>query len=167
MMQVDSTVPKYNYALIANAAGQLAADLGVGISGYRGLNDGKPKYLAALLVGPVYQAFDGVAGARESGLLHTARGESAQYSRKVLDAIKPVIAASLELINSGQRQLKDRQKQLLARVEALRAFLRDNPPQDRHLVQGGPEYPAAAAPAAAAVRAPAANNLAGQGAGRR
>jgi hypothetical protein len=160
MMQVDSTVPKYNYSLIAHSTGQLAVDLGLGISAYQNQNDSKPKYLSALLIGPLYQAFDGVAGARDSGLVHNARPEAAPYVRKVFDAIKPVLSASLDLINSGQRQVKDRQATLLKRIEALKAFLAENEPPDRHLVAGGPEFAAAMAPQAE-IKAPDAN-LAGR-----
>src|SRR4029077_9500726 len=67
LMQISSAVPKYNFALGAHAAGQLAAELGEAIASLYVVEPKKPprvdnptkaRYLAALLIGPVYEAFD-------------------------------------------------------------------------------------------------------------
>jgi hypothetical protein len=158
LMQINSVVPKYNYALVAHAAGQLAADLGAQIGSLvttrasgktkQLSNPAKVKYLTALLVGPVYQAFDGVPGMRESGLIHANSGPAAAHTEKVFELVKPVAKLSVELISSGARQLEAKQKELAAAVDALREFLANNAPPSRRLVQDGVEYPAAEAPAA-------------------
>jgi hypothetical protein len=164
LMPISAAVPRYNYALFAHTAGLLAADLGASVAANRPSNDAKAKYLAALLIGPVYQAFDGVPNARESGLLHIAQGESATYVQKVFDAVKPITAAALDLLNCGTRQIPDKRKELTARINALKGFLKSNPPPDRRLVQGGVEFPVALAPEAN-IPSPA-RNLAGPRNGR-
>jgi hypothetical protein len=141
-----SAVSKYNYPLVAHAAGQLAAELGNRVATSFTGNQDKAKYLTALLIGPVYQAFDGVPGARDSGLLHTAGGPSAGYTQKIFDLVKPVAQGTIDLLSSGQRQIKDKQKELIAHVAALKDFLDKNPPADRHLVPDGAEFPIALLP---------------------
>ena len=111
-------------------------------------NPAKAKYLTALLVGPVYQAFDGVTGLRESGLLHASGGHSPAYAEKVFTLVKAVAKASVDLIYSGSRQYDDRKKDLAAQVGALRDFLEKNAPADRHLVPDGVKYPLPEAQAA-------------------
>ena len=74
LMQISAAVPKYNYRLVVHSAGQLAAELGNRIASGYTKNQDRAKYLTALLIGPVYQAFDGVPGARDSGLVHVAAG---------------------------------------------------------------------------------------------
>jgi len=115
-------------------------------------NPAKAKYLTALLVGPVYQAFDGVTGLRESGLLHAGGGHSPAYTENVFALVKAVAKASVDLIYSGARQYDDRKKYLAAQVAALRDFLGKNAPADRHLVPDGVAYPL---PEAQADRLPA------------
>jgi hypothetical protein len=108
----------------------------------------KARFLTTLLIGPVYQAFEGAPGARADtgGLIRMANGDAAAYSQKVFELVKPVAKASVDLITSGSRQINDRKKELQARVEALRDFLEKNAPPDRHLVQGGEDFPLAQAP---------------------
>ena len=118
--------PSTTIQLIAHAAGQLAAELGNRIATGFTSNQDKAKYLTALLIGPVYQAFDGVPGARDSGLLHATGGPSAAYIQKVFDLVKPVAQATIELLSAGQRQVKERQKELVAHVAALKDFLEKN-----------------------------------------
>jgi len=188
LMQIGAAVPKYNYDLVAQTTGLLAADLGAEIgtvwpnSPVRSAasspsakaaaakktakapapsttpkpavatNPAKAKYLTALLVGPVYQAFDGVTGLRESGLLHAGGGHSPAYTENVFALVKAVAKASVDLIYSGARQYDDRKKYLAAQVAALRDFLGKNAPADRHLVPDGVAYPL---PEAQADRLPA------------
>jgi hypothetical protein len=146
LMQITPAVPKYNYPLIAHAAGQLSADLGKRIGASYSANQDKARYLAALLIGPVYQAFDGVPGERDSGLMHAQAGADAAYIEQVFELIKPIVRATVDLISSGQRQAKSKQADLAARVAALSDFLEKKAPADRHLVQGGPEFPIALLP---------------------
>jgi hypothetical protein len=148
LMPVTPAVPKYNFSLIAHAAADLASELATNINAQRTENVAKANYLGALLIGSVYQCFDGVPGVRDSGLVHLASTDSAPYVQKVFDLTKAVVKSSVDLLASGQRQIKDRQKELTARVAALKDFLAKNPPPDRHLVRGGAEYPTALAPQA-------------------
>jgi hypothetical protein len=110
-------------------------------------NPVKARYLTALLIGPVYQAFDGVPGARGDigGLIRNSSGDGAAYSQKVFELVKSVAKASVDLITTGARQTNDRKNDLQARVDALRDFLAKNAPPDRHLVQGGEDFPLAQA----------------------
>jgi hypothetical protein len=145
-MPIGTAVSKYNYPLIAHAAGQLVAELGGRIASGYNTNQEKAKYLTALLIGPVYQAFDGVPGARDSGLLHATGGPSAAYIKKVFDLVKPIAQVTIELPSAGQRQIKNRQKELVDHVAALKEFLEKNAPSDRHLVPEGAEFPIALLP---------------------
>ena len=145
-MPIASAVPKYNYQLIAHVTGQLAAELGHRIAAGFSSNQDKAKYLTALLIGPVYEAFDGVPGARDSGLLHTSGGPATAYIQQVFDLVKPIAQATIELLGAGQRQVANRQKELVAHVAALKDFLEKNAPGDRHLVPEGAEFPIALLP---------------------
>lgn len=152
LMQISASVTKYNYRLVVHSAAQLAAELGNRIaSGYAAknqdrVNQDRAKYLTALLIGPVYQAFDGVPGARDSGLVHVAAGDSAAYVQSVFDLVKPVARAAVDLTAAGSRQIPERQKELVARVAGLKDFLEKNAPADRHLVPDGTEFPVALVP---------------------
>jgi hypothetical protein len=148
LMQISSSVAKYNYRLVVHTAGQLAVELGGRIaSGYgKNQNQDKAKYLAALLIGPVYQAFDGVPGSRDSGLIHVVAADSAPYVQSIFDLVKPVAKAAVDLNLAGSRQVADKQKELLARVAVLKDFLEKNAPADRRLVPDGTEYPVALLP---------------------
>jgi hypothetical protein len=140
LMQITAAVPGFNFPLVAHAAAQLAASVGDQIlatySSDKGtpLNETKAEYLTALLVGPVYQAFEGRAGLRESGLLHGNAAAGRSDIQKVLDQIKPVAKAALELIRAPSGQRKARRVDLEARVAALKEFLARNVPANRHLV---------------------------------
>jgi hypothetical protein len=67
------------------------------------------------------------------------------YSQKVFDLVKNVAKGSVDLIMAGSRQIGEKKKDLDTRVRALRDFLEKNAPPDRHLVQGGQDYPLAQA----------------------
>ncbi len=139
MMQITQAVPNYNYGLVAYAAGQLAAQLGDQIAANysdkgTALNPIKAEYLASLLLGPIYQTFEGAQGVRESGLLHTNAGAARADAQKVLDAIKPVARAAVDLLRSPTGLLKARRQDLTARVAALKEFLAKNAPTNNHLV---------------------------------
>jgi hypothetical protein len=140
LMEITSAVPGYNYGLVAHASGQLAVELGTLIGSNFKNNPVKSKYLMVLLAGPVFQAFDGVQGMRDSGIAHTTNGDA--YVAQVFELLKPVVAASSDLLIAPSRQVPDRQKALAGKVDALKQFLSKNPPKNRTLVRGGPEFPA-------------------------
>ncbi len=140
MMQITTAVPGYNFPLVAYAAAQLAAQVGDQIVASYSADKGKPlnaakaEYLTGLLLGPVYQAFEGQAGVRESGLLHANAAAAHSDIQKIADQIKPVAKAALELVRAPTGQLQARRADLVARVEALKEFLAKNVPANRHLV---------------------------------
>ena len=70
LMEITSAVRGYNFPLVAHATGQLAAELGTQIGSNFKNNPLKSRYLTVLLAGPVFEAFDGVQGMRDSGLMH-------------------------------------------------------------------------------------------------
>jgi hypothetical protein len=146
MMQITTAVPGYNFPLVAYAAAQLAAQVGDQIVASYSADKGKPlnatkaEYLTGLLVGPVYQAFEGQAGVRESGLLHGNAAAARSDIEKIADQMKPVAKAALELIRAPTGQLKARRADLAARVEALKEFLAKNVPANRHLVPDDEEF---------------------------
>jgi hypothetical protein len=169
LMQITPAVPKYNYALIAHAAGQLAADLGAEIDSTfsakppRAENLTKARYLAALLIGPVYQAFDGVPGLNDSGLPHAFANPATDYVQKVRDRVKPVAQTVVQLLGAPSKQIPELKSTLGKAIAALRDFLAKNPPPDRRLVPGGQEF---AEPAAGAWFAAPAHPVAGLSRGR-
>ncbi|MGC8641824.1 MAG: hypothetical protein ACP5XB_18310 [Isosphaeraceae bacterium] len=168
MMQITNAVPSYNFSLIAYAAAQLAAEIGdqivanyAVIKGAKeekveAINATKAEYLASLLVGPIYQAFEGQPGVRDSGFLHnpatTAIAARSQV-QDILDQIKPVSLASLELVRSPTGQLKARRQDLVTRVAVLKEFLSKNAPSDHHLIPDDQGYLQAGGQAAAAPEA--------------
>lgn len=140
-MQITPNVLGYNFGLIAYATSVLAASLGEQItanySDKAALNQVKAEYLASMLVGPLYQAFDGQPGVRESGLLHTPAAASSRAEiQKMLDALKPMAKAAIELVRAPTGQIKARRQDLVARVAELKEFLAKNAPNNRHLVPG-------------------------------
>jgi hypothetical protein len=147
LMQVNA-VPNYNFRLIAHAAGQLAADLATEINNQytdsppRAENPTRARYLTALLVGPVYQAFEGVQGESGSGLLQIASRDqqSLKYIRQVFDQVRQLSQASVDLIGAPSKDYKARKQALAARTAALRGFLQQNPPPNRRLVNGGRQF---------------------------
>jgi len=141
LMEITSAVRGYNFALVAHVTGLLAADLGTQIGANFKNNPVKSRYLTVLLAGPVFEAFDGVPGMRDSGLAHMASGEGGTYVTQVFDLVKPVVKAASDLLVAPSRQVPDRQKDLAAKVAALKQFLGKNTPRNRSLVQGGPEFP--------------------------
>ena len=143
-MQITSAVNKFNFPLVAHAAGLLAADLGTEINslypetGRTSENLTKAKYLTALLIGPVYQSFEGVS--RDSGLLRIATPPALTYVQQVFNLVKQVAQSSFELLNAPPKQYKDRKKTLASQIAALRAFLEKNPPPTRRLVPDGQDF---------------------------
>jgi hypothetical protein len=141
MMQVNPATGRYNFPLVAYNTGRLTAELGETINASFKLNPTRSSYLTGLLVAPIYQTFNGVDGARESGLLHApALGEARGFVSRVADLASSVARSSVELVRAPNGQIADRQKDLGERVAALKDYLDKNPPKDFHLVPGGPEF---------------------------
>jgi hypothetical protein len=139
MMQISSAVSNYNFGLVAHATAQLAARVGDQIvANYsetgKPLNATKAEYLTTLLLGPIYQTFDGMPEGRESGLLHVNAGAARGDVEKVLEQTRPVVRAAMELVRAPTGQLKARRKDLKDRVASLKEFLAKNVPANRHLV---------------------------------
>jgi hypothetical protein len=159
LMQTTA-VPRYNHPLVAYATGQFVAELGSVIGSSFSNNPVKSRYLTVILVGPVYEAFNGVEGKRESGLVPiTSAGDSGSYVSAIFELFKPIAKAATDLLVSPSRQVPDRQKDLAAKVAALRQYLSKNPPRSRSLVQGGREFPIGEGTAGAL---PGSSPLAGQ-----
>jgi hypothetical protein len=167
MMQITNAVPGYNFGLVAHAAAQLAAQLGDQIvASYTSkgppVNATRAEYLTSLLIGPIYQTFQGQEGWRDSGLLHNSASTATaahDQIQKLLDQVSPVARAALDLVRAPAGQLKARRGDLEARVAALKDYLAKSPPANRHLVpdddgfldEGGAQAAAPAEPAAAKV----------------
>ncbi|GAC1468270.1 MAG: hypothetical protein NVSMB9_10760 [Isosphaeraceae bacterium] len=140
MMRVNAAIGKFNFPLIAYHIGQLAAQIGEQSQAAFPRNPGKSQYLTGLLLSEIHQAFHGVEGARESGLLKIPFASSDQtYLSAVADLTDAVARSSVELIRSGGK-VEARQKALGERVAALKSYLDKNPPKDFHLVPGDMEF---------------------------
>jgi hypothetical protein len=160
MVRVNPAMAKYNFGLIAYDIGQLAAELGDKISATFALNPVLAERWTALLVGPIYQAFYGFEGARESGLLHVPAGHpnfgpNQSAIRQIAELQTAVAKAAVEMIRAPGAQAKALAAQdpkkpfkelndLNERVAALKAYLSKNPPKRFELMPGGPEFRLAA-----------------------
>src|SRR5262249_2697340 len=137
----------FNFTLVAHAAARLAAQIGEQIAANysdkgAALNLVKAEYLASILVGSIYQAFEGQQGVRDSGLLHTPAAAGVRPDiQKFLDAIKPMARAAVELVRAPTGQLKSRRAELIAQVATLKEFLAKNALANRHLIPGDDGYP--------------------------
>jgi hypothetical protein len=168
MMQIGNSVPKFNFSLVAHSTGLLAADLAAEINAlyFEGSGTGKgakppleenrtkAQYLAALLIGPVYQCFDGLPSQRESGLLRMAPTNSRADIQKTFTLIKEISQSVVHLMGSAPKQYKDRKKTLSSQIAALRKFLEEHRPASRRLVPDGDPFPGGEA-AGAGLVAPA------------
>ncbi len=155
MMQIGNSVPKFNFYLVAHSAGEIASDLaaqindlyfegagtGKGSKPPRPENPTKARYLAALLIGPVYQCFDGVPSQRDSGLLRMAPTTSRGDIQKIFGQIKEISQSIVELMVAPPKQYKERKKELSSRIAALRTFLAEHRPASRRLVPDGDPFP--------------------------
>jgi hypothetical protein len=147
LMQTNA-IPRYNYKLVAAAAGGLIADLASEINEQysdtppRAENPTRATFLLALLVGPAYQCFDGVEGQTGSGLLRTgsADSETSKYIQQIFGMVKPIAQAAINLRGAPSKEYKKCKQDLAGRVAALRKSLEEDPPASRRLVPGGPEF---------------------------
>ncbi len=143
-----SSVPRYNYRLVAYGTGLVAADVGDEFGELfiekpaHVQNRPKAQYLAALLAGPVFQSLDGVPDRTNSGLIVAASNDqnASKYVRKVLDLVKQETQATISLLGSPPTQYGKRKQELAKTTAALRKFLGDNPPPSRRLVDKGPQF---------------------------
>lgn len=156
-MQIGTAVPKYNQVVVAYATARLAATLLDTIVDVHFENPLRSQELTTVLVGPVFQAFTGQEGARESGLLNSTSGNVKADVQKYFDALKPVAIAATALTASPVGQVealrKDARAQavrddLRAKVAEYKAFLDKTPPADALLFPNGPSLPAPGSPAA-------------------
>ena len=146
MIQVNPSLAKYNFPVVAYWIGLLSADIGDAIVKDFKKNPTEAEYLSGLLIGPINQAYNGIEGARESGLLnapiaHPNVAPSLTYIRQLAELDTAVARASVELVRAAKGAIPDRLADLTKRVAALREFLNANPPKDFHLIPPeGTEY---------------------------
>ncbi|OJW13694.1 MAG: hypothetical protein BGO49_29650 [Planctomycetales bacterium 71-10] len=155
-MQIGTAVPKYSQTLVAYATARLAATMLDKIADGHSENPLRSQELTATLVGPVFQAFEGQEGARESGLLNSTSGAVKTDVQKYFDALKTPAKAAAALAGAPAGQIEAARKDLRAKVDAFKAFLDKNAPADGTLFPNGPALPAPAAaePAKQAEAAP-------------
>jgi hypothetical protein len=174
MMQISNAVTGYNFGLVAYAAGQLAVQVGDQIvASYTSkgppINASRAEYLSSLLVGPIYQTFEGQEGWRDSGLLHNGAAAAVaarDQIQKILDQITPVGKAAVDLVRAPTGQLKARRGDLEARVAALKDYLAKSAPANHHLVPDDEGFLDGGGAQAAAASEPAADRVAGARGGR-
>jgi hypothetical protein len=142
MMQSSPATSGYNYPLIGYHIGRLAAEIGEQVKASFEKNPTRSGYLGGLLVTQIYQAFNGMEGARESGLMHLpGTGGAEPYISKINDQCSSVAKAAIDLLRQPRGLQKKAAEELGVRVGALKMLLEKNPPKDFHLVPGGTEYP--------------------------
>ena len=141
MVRVNPGIRDYNYALIAYYTGRVAGELGEQIEESIAENKTLAEYLTGLLIGPIHQAFNGLDGARESGLLKVPGGSpSMPYTRQIADLTSAVTRASVDLVRAPTGQVPKNQKTLAGHVAALKEFLTKNPPKSFKLVPAGRDF---------------------------
>jgi hypothetical protein len=144
MLQVPAGIGKYNFPLIAYNLGDVAASLGERIHGVYPENLNQAESWAGLLMSQVHQAFEGVANARDSGLLkatHPNANASRAFIKQVYDKTKPVAAASVKLVREPKGASQQNLQDLESKVKELKAWLDKNHPTDASLAPGGPPLP--------------------------
>jgi hypothetical protein len=143
MMQVSPAGPKLNYALVAYHIGLLAAELGETIAESDLV---RARYPTGLLVYQVFNALHGETGVRGSGLVNQTNLGTSQALVKELDTlVGRVAAAAIGVTTAVGTQLPQRQQELRARVNDLRAVLAKSAPKDLQVIPGGPSFPATVA----------------------
>lgn len=148
-MQITTAVPKFNFELTAYATAQLAASLVQKISDGYSENANRAQELTAVLVGPIFQTFEGQPGVRDSGLLNNPAVTNKAEIQKYFDALRPVAMAAAALGNNPPAgQIPGLAADLKAKVEKYKADLAKAAPADPNLFPSGPTYngPGEAAP---------------------
>jgi hypothetical protein len=144
MMQIPGAITDYNYAMIAHSLGEVAAALGERARETFPDNPIQARVYATLLISQIYQAFEGVDNARESGLLkanHPSANQARTFIREVSERTKPIAAAAVKLVRDPSGLAQKNQADLEGKVKALRSWLQKNPPANAWLVPNGPKYP--------------------------
>ena len=123
-MQITSAVSGFNYPLVAYAAAQLAAQLGdqslpatPPTRAHPSIAEGRIP--GAILSGPIYQAFEGQPRCGTAGCSTATAPRPRNQVQQILEPIKPVVQAALELVRAPTGQIKARRKDLVDRVAAL------------------------------------------------
>jgi len=170
-MRITAAVPKYNFELAGYATAELAADLGEDLLDLSSDNKLHSQKLTTLLVGQVFQAFEGVPTDRDSGFLRNPSLANQAEVKKYIDAMRPMAKSAVALMGAPTGQIPARTDELTKSLATFKDFLAKNPPADNRLFTGGPEYAPPAAPAQAdagtgAADAAKPNALAGAGGGR-
>lgn len=145
MVRVNPAINRYNFVLVGHEISRLVADLGERVGRVHPMNPVQAERWAGLLAGPVFQSFNGVEGARESGLMHVPGGHpnygpSQSVLKQQSDLSTAVVRAAVELVRGTPGQAKERRQTLAEKVAALKSFLQNTPPKDFHLVPDGPEF---------------------------
>ena len=143
-----AAVPKYNYELVAYAVAQLAANLIDQVAEGFSENPVRAQEITTILIGPVFQAFEGQPGIRDSGLLNNPSLTNKAEVQKYFDALKVPAKVAAALVTAPTGQIEALTKDLKAKIAAFKAFLAKTPPADSALFTGGPTYTGPAAPAA-------------------
>ncbi len=141
MMQVNPAIAKYNFPLVAFDLGTVAVQIGERVNANFKTNPTEAEYLTGLLVTPLFQAFNGIEGVRESGLLHSPAASANQnFIRQVSDLESSIAKTAVELIRVPTGMRPEKQKDLSNRIASLKALLDKNKPKDFKLVPSGPEF---------------------------
>ncbi|WP_435016280.1 hypothetical protein TA3x_003844 [Tundrisphaera sp. TA3] len=160
-MTVPTTVRGYNFALLGDAIGRLAADLGDRIVAEYDRNaddftnrSDEAALLTGFLLFQTFGAIGGEPGVKEAGLpqmTHPDARAQSSYFKELSDRIQAEAKQAVDLLRSGGADQKGQRDKLAERVKELREFLATKPPKDRRLVPpDGPEFPAPPAQVAGA-----------------
>jgi len=139
LMQISPVVTGYNYEAIAMTAGEVAAELGDRIGNMFKDNPLRSEYYTSFLIGPILEAFEGNASARDGGLVKVTTPPALEKVRQLLKLIEGVARPSVELLRVGTTAVPGKQSELASNVAALKDFLQKNAPKDRRLIPGGPD----------------------------
>ena len=158
MLQVPAGIAGYNFPMIGYTVGEIAAILGERIHDVHPSNVNQAELYTGMLITQIYQAFEGIAEARESGLLktpHPAARQASTMLKQVSDKIKPVSAAAREAgaraggAGGGEPEGPGDQDRGLA------GLAREESAGQPSLVPGGPAFPM---PAQQVAKGPAGKN---------
>lgn len=149
MMRVPQTVRTYNYPLVANVMGGVAADIGLKIAALPDNAASKMVQLADPLV-QVHLGISGDPDVRASGLAnasHPAASSAQAYIGEVDKRVRAVTKASIDLSNSAKgSQMQKGRETVIAAVNDLRGFLAKPVTTGRSLYAGADPLPLPAAP---------------------
>jgi hypothetical protein len=158
MLRPNVQNPRYNFELIAHHMGGAAADIGDVIVAEGTANPVFATRLADQLL-VLLSGIEGDPQIRNAGLLRVDHPNVANQRaaiQGVLDRVREVARAAVELSRSAGVQRAQRTAEVAAAVQALRAHLAKSPPADLALFPDGPTFPLAPPAGAAAENADAA-----------